>query len=185
MASTRLFVLYCFFFVFSIIFSVSESKALQPHAAESFNVSLIQKLRSSCSYTVIISTSCSSSRYTRDQISVAFGDAYGNQIYAPRLDDPSTKTFEQCSSDTFEINGPCTYQICYVYLYRSGPDGWIPESVKINAHGSKAVTFPYNTLVPESIWYGFNYCNSASDSSVLSIGLVLLGFVVAGSTLLL
>ncbi|KAH0842043.1 hypothetical protein HID58_092168 [Brassica napus] len=69
MASTRLFVLYCFFFVFSIIFSVSESKALQPHAAESFNVSLIQKLRSSCSYTVIISTSCSSSRYTRDQIS--------------------------------------------------------------------------------------------------------------------
>uniref|UniRef100_M4EKF7 Uncharacterized protein n=1 Tax=Brassica campestris TaxID=3711 RepID=M4EKF7_BRACM len=107
------------------------------------------------------------------------------QIYAPRLDDPSTKTFEQCSSDTFEINGPCTYQICYVYLYRSGPDGWIPESVKINAHGSKAVTFPYNTLVPESIWYGFNYCNSASDSSVLSIGLVLLGFVVAGSTLLL
>ncbi|KAF3539365.1 hypothetical protein F2Q69_00025278 [Brassica cretica] len=185
------------------------------------------KLRSSCAYTVIISTSCSSSRYTRDQISVAFGDAYGNQvwfpaqlvslpivvsvtfdsmeltvtargwfffflkymliymIYAPRLDDPSTKTFEQCSSDTFEINGPCTYQICYVYLYRSGPDGWIPESVKINTHGSKAVTFPYNTLVPESIWYGFNYCNSASDSSVLSIGLVLLGFVVAGSTLLL
>ncbi|KAF8082034.1 hypothetical protein N665_0851s0006 [Sinapis alba] len=188
MVSTRLFALYFFFFFFFL--SVSESKALQPHVAESFNVSLIQKLRTSCSYTVIISTSCSSSRYTRDQISVAFGDAYGNQIYAPRLDDPSTKTFEQCSSDTFEINGPCTYQICYVYLYRSGPDGWIPESVKIFSHGSKAVTFPYNTLVPESIWYGFNYCNSASGSSVLAMGLgrvvlVLIGFVVAGSTLLL
>ncbi|KAJ0231391.1 Embryo-specific protein ATS3B [Hirschfeldia incana] len=188
--STRLLTLLCFLF-FSTFLSVSESKLSEPHAAAgSFNVSLIQKVGASCSYTVIISTSCSSSRYTRDQISIAFGDAYGNQIYAPRLDDPSTKTFEQCSSDTFEINGPCTYQICYVYLYRSGPDGWIPESVKIYSHGSKAVTFPYNTNVPESIWYGFNYCNSASGSDVLAIGLgrivlTLLGFIVAGSTLLL
>ncbi|KAG2240034.1 hypothetical protein Bca52824_091154 [Brassica carinata] len=192
MVSTRLFTLLILCFVSSIFLSVSESKVLEPHAAESFNVSLIQKLRTSCSYTVLISTSCSSSRYTRDQISIAFGDAYGNQIYAPRLDDPSIKTFEQCSSDTFEINGPCTYEICYVYLYRSGPDGWIPESVKIHSHGSKsAVTFPYNTLVPESVWYGFNYCKSASgSSSVLDIGLgrivlVLLGFFVACSTMLL
>ncbi|KAF3552107.1 hypothetical protein DY000_02006108 [Brassica cretica] len=236
---TRFFTLLCF--AFSTFLAVSESKLLEPHAAESFNVSLIQKLGASCSYTVIISTSCSSSRYTRDQISIAFGDAYGNQlfesvlddsvhenrkrslcfmqsvfyhnklpdcycslmlqmpdynihslalIYAPRLDDPSTKTFEQCSSDTFEINGPCTYQICYVYLYRSGPDGWIPESVKIYSHDSKAVTFPYNTNVPDSIWYGFNYCNSASDSNALAIALgrivlILLGFIVAGTTLLL
>ncbi|XP_018492071.2 LOW QUALITY PROTEIN: embryo-specific protein ATS3B [Raphanus sativus] len=190
MSTTRLFTLLCFFFLFSTLLAVSESKLLEPQAAESFNVSLIQKFGASCSYTVIISTSCSSSRYTRDQISVAFGDAYGNQIYAPRLDDPSIKTFEQCSSDTFEINGPCTYQICYVYLYRSGPDGWIPESVKIYSHGSRAVTFPYNTNVPESIWYGFNYCNSASGSNVLPIGLrrlclILLGFILAGSTLLL
>lgn len=33
-----------------------------------------------CSYTVIISTSCSSPRYTRDQISLCFGDGYGNQV---------------------------------------------------------------------------------------------------------
>ncbi|CAG7860326.1 hypothetical protein BRARA_I00683 [Brassica rapa] len=188
MVSTRLFtLLLCF-----VSLSVSESKVLEPHAAESFNVSLIQKLGTSCSYRVIISTSCSSSRYTRDQISIAFGDAYGNQIYSPRLDDPSIKTFEQCSSDTFEINGPCTYQLCYVYLYRSGPDGWIPESVKIHSHGSKSdVTFPYNTLVPESVWYGFNYCKSASDSSVLGaiglerIVLVVVGFIVAGLILFL
>ncbi|AED97580.1 unnamed protein product [Arabidopsis thaliana] len=190
MASVRLFFT-LISFVFIISTSVYESKVLDPpHVAESFNVSLIQKLGNTCAYTVIISTSCSSTRYTRDQISVAFGDGYGNQIYAPRLDDPSTKTFEQCSSDTFQINGPCTYQICYVYLYRSGPDGWIPNTVKIYSHGSKAVTFPYNTYVPESVWYGFNYCNSASDSNVLAIGLrrsviILLGFVVAGTTLLL
>ncbi|KAL0643051.1 hypothetical protein Bca4012_041341 [Brassica carinata] len=156
MVSTRLFtLLLCF--VSSVSLSVSESKVLEPHAAESFQRQ--PHPGTSCCYRVIISTSCSSPRYTRDQISIAFGDAYGNQIYAPRLDDPSIKTFEQCSSDTFEINGPCTYQLCYVYLYRSGPDGWIPESVKIHSHGSKsAVTFPYNTLVPESVWCygGFN-----------------------------
>uniref|UniRef100_A0A9I9EEK3 Uncharacterized protein n=1 Tax=Cucumis melo TaxID=3656 RepID=A0A9I9EEK3_CUCME len=33
----------------------------------------------SCSYTVTIKRSCSSPAYTRDYISIAFGDAYGNQ----------------------------------------------------------------------------------------------------------
>ncbi|CAA7026900.1 unnamed protein product [Microthlaspi erraticum] len=151
MASLQLLTLLCF------VFSVSGSIASRPHAAESFKPSLIQNF-GSCSYTVIISTSCSSPRYTRDQISLSFGDAYGNQVYAPRLDDPGRRAFEQCSSDTYEINGPCAHQICYVYLYRSGPDGWVPGSVKIFSYGSRAVTFYYNTFVPESIWYGFNQC---------------------------
>lgn len=34
----------------------------------------------SCRYTVIIRTSCSSPRYTRDQISLSFGDGYRNQV---------------------------------------------------------------------------------------------------------
>lgn len=34
----------------------------------------------SCRYTVIIKTSCSSPRYTRDQISLSFGDGYRNQV---------------------------------------------------------------------------------------------------------
>ncbi|KAK8537080.1 hypothetical protein V6N12_043259 [Hibiscus sabdariffa] len=128
-----------------------------------------------------IYNSCSSTTYTRDQISIAFGDAYGNQIYAPRLDDPSSRAFERCSSDTFEINGPCAYQICYVYLYRTGPDGWKPETVKIYAYNSRAVTFYYNTFIPHDIWYGFNYCNSSSSSNRLigrmSLLLVILWFV--------
>lgn len=44
-----------------------------------FCKSVIQNANS-CSYTVEVSTSCSSTRYTRDQISLAFGDAYGNQV---------------------------------------------------------------------------------------------------------
>lgn len=33
-----------------------------------------------CPYGVVINTSCWSSKYTRDQISITFGDAYGNQV---------------------------------------------------------------------------------------------------------
>ncbi|XP_073259631.1 embryo-specific protein ATS3B-like [Populus alba] len=106
---------------------------LQPQPLESFNLSLIQNV-GSCYYTVVITTSCSSPRYTRDHISIAFGDAYGNQIYAQRLDDPSRRTFERCSSDSFQISGPCGYQICSVYLYRSGPDGWKPATVRISGY---------------------------------------------------
>lgn len=40
---------------------------------------VLQNARS-CSYTVTVTTSCSSPDYTRDQISLSFGDAYGNQV---------------------------------------------------------------------------------------------------------
>ncbi|KAL0709128.1 hypothetical protein Bca4012_016106 [Brassica carinata] len=99
MASLQL--LSLLFFFFSMSRSIDVSK---PHAVESF--SLIQNF-GSCRYTVIIKTSCSSPRYTRDQISLSFGDGYRNQVYAPRLDDPGSRAFERCSSDTYEINGPC------------------------------------------------------------------------------
>ncbi|KAG2715723.1 hypothetical protein I3843_03G093200 [Carya illinoinensis] len=155
-----------FLLPFAFIFILSEAKSsrLQPQAAaESFNISYIQSA-ASCSYTAVITTSCSSTRYTRDQISISFGDAYGNQIYAPRLDDPSSRAFERCSTDTYQINGPCAYQICYLYLYRTGPDGWKPKSVKIYGYNSRAVTFYYDVFIPSDIWYGFNLCQSASSS---------------------
>lgn len=91
-----------------------------------------------------------------------------HQIYAPRIDDPSTRAFERCSSDTYQINGPCAYQICYLYLYRTGPDGWKPESVKIYGYNTRAVTFYYNTFIPSDIWYGFNLCQNASSSHQIS-----------------
>ncbi|XP_050221189.1 embryo-specific protein ATS3B-like [Mercurialis annua] len=148
-------------FALLFILSNAEDISLRPQALDSFNLSLIQNA-GSCSYEVIISTSCSSSKYTRDQISLAFGDAFGNQIYAPRLDDPSSDTFESCSSDTFQITGPCAHQICYVYLYRTGPDGWKPVSVKIQGYNSFPVRFDYNVFIPSDTWYGFNYCGSSS-----------------------
>ncbi|KAL7604026.1 embryo-specific protein ATS3B [Lactuca sativa] len=136
----------------------------QPNPNFKINSTNHQNART-CSFTVEITTSCSSVRYTRDQISISFGDAYGNQVYAPRIDDPSTRTFERCSGDTFEIYGPCTYQICYLYLYRSGYDGWKPERVDVYGYNTRAVSFYYNVWIPANIWYGFNYCSPYLSAS--------------------
>ncbi|XP_010250103.1 PREDICTED: uncharacterized protein LOC104592430 [Nelumbo nucifera] len=159
-----------FFFLFIIASSQAKSIVQHPQPSSSFkiqdNQSTHQNVRS-CSYTVTIRTSCSSTSYTRDRISLAFGDAYGNQVYAPRLDDPSTGTFERCSTDTYKISGPCTYQICYVYLLRTGYDGWKPESVKISSPYVNTITFYYNTFLPNGVWFGFNLCNDLSTTAAM------------------
>ncbi|OAY72335.1 hypothetical protein ACMD2_15879 [Ananas comosus] len=121
--------------------------------------------RGSCSYTVKIRTSCSSPRITRDAISLAFGDLYRNEVYVPRLDDPSSGTFERCSTDTFKIKGPCGYGVCYLYLRRNGWDGWIPEWVQVyDPYYSRTVTFYYSTSLPNGVWYGFNQCPRATQT---------------------
>lgn len=88
-----------------------------------------------------------------------------DKVYAPRLDDPRERTFERCSVDTFEIYGPCTYPICYLYLYRSGYDGWKPERVDVYGYNIKAVSFYYNVFIPSDVWYGFNYCRRRASAS--------------------
>lgn len=188
----------CVFLFFAVILlftQISHSQARlnsivafpQP-ALPSFNInttSLSHQDGGSCVFTVSISTSCSSPSRTRDQISLAFGDAYGNQVYAPRLDDPSTGTFERCSTDTYEISGPCTYQICYLYVYRSGYDGWIPYDVTVYGYYTKAVTFHYDVPIPPGIWYGFDYCSGGAKPkaelrwSLLSVFVTIL-YTIAG-----
>ncbi|XP_019150132.1 PREDICTED: uncharacterized protein LOC109146937 [Ipomoea nil] len=149
--------------------SISNSILSSAHPApRSFavNTTTLNHQNARCSFNVDIRTSCSSTSTTRDQISLSFGDAYGNQVYAPRLDDPYSRTFERCSTDTFQIWGPCTYQICYVYVYRRGYDGWIPYDITINGqgHSTRPVTFYYNVRVPRDMWYGFDYCNRAAKT---------------------
>ncbi|CDO98142.1 unnamed protein product [Coffea canephora] len=142
----------------------------QPLPSFKINATQPPNQRSTCSFTVSIRTSCSSVRYTRDRISLSFGDAYGNQVYAPRLDDPRSRTFERCSTDTFEIYGPCTYQICYLYLYRGGRDGWRPYDVTVYGYNTRPVTFYYDVFIPRDVWYGFNNCyyyGAAADKSAM------------------
>ncbi|KAJ6747276.1 HEME OXYGENASE 1 CHLOROPLASTIC-RELATED [Salix koriyanagi] len=148
------------------IIMISLSLNLLPHALKSFNPKNIQAANS-CPYTLVIKTSCSSTTYTRDKISLAFGDSYGNEVYIKRLDDPSSGTFERCSTDTFQINGPCVYDICYLYMLRTGYDGWKPESVKIYAPYTKTVKFNYNKFLPNGVWFGFNVCVRASLSTAI------------------
>ncbi|CAH8385356.1 unnamed protein product [Eruca vesicaria subsp. sativa] len=116
-----------------------------------------------CSYTVIIKTSCSSVSYTRDKISIAFGDVYGNEVYVKRLDDPKSRAFERCSSDTYKINGPCMRDVCYLHLLRQGSDGWKPENVKVYGSSIRSVTFYYNLFLPNDVWYGFNVCKGHAN----------------------
>ncbi|PON50940.1 Embryo-specific [Parasponia andersonii] len=164
-AAATLLVHVALLFTFSLA-DDSTSILPRPHSLSSFNPNNTQlQNRGTCSYTVSIKTSCSSTKYTRDRISLSFGDAYGNQVYAPGLEDPSSRTFERCSTDTFEITGPCTYQICYLYLYRSGYDGWKPETVKVYGYRVKAVSFYYNEFIPNGVWYGFNLCNGRLAAS--------------------
>nr|DAD27158.1 TPA_asm: hypothetical protein HUJ06_028626 [Nelumbo nucifera] len=157
-------------FSLAVFLTSSQAKSIiqQPQPSRSFSLKIqnTQSLRS-CSYTVTIRTSCSSTSYTRDRISLAFGDSFGNQVYVPRLDDPSTGTFERCSTDAFKISGPCTYQICYLYLFRTGYDGLKPESVKISGSYVKTVTFYYDTFIPNGVWFGFNLCNDISTSAAM------------------
>ncbi|KAK9130690.1 hypothetical protein Sjap_011177 [Stephania japonica] len=118
----------------------------------------------SCSYTVRIKTSCSSPTYTRDQISLAFGDAYGNQVYEPRLDDPASGAFERCSTDTYRVTGRCLRgSVCYAYLMRRGHDGWVPETVTVDSgHYYGMITFYYNIFLPDGVWMLANRCNSVA-----------------------
>ncbi|CAD5172093.1 unnamed protein product [Musa acuminata subsp. malaccensis] len=103
--------------VFFLISCESVPVDQRPRAFPSFKIQEIkEEIGWGCSYTVKIKTSCSSRRFTTDRISLAFGDAYHNEVYAPRLDDPSSGAFERCSTDTFKIQGPCGYGICYLYL---------------------------------------------------------------------
>ncbi|CAK9158439.1 unnamed protein product [Ilex paraguariensis] len=155
-----------FLLLLAVIFTSSSASSIVswPQPLSSIKVNTTQNL-GACSYTVIITTSCSSPKYTYDQISLAFGDAYGYQVYVPRLDDPSSRTFEQCSIDTFQLSGPCTYQVCYLYLYRSGYDGWKPESVEVYGSYSNPITFYYGVLIPSDVWYGFDYCSGSYRAS--------------------
>ncbi|XP_059313593.1 embryo-specific protein ATS3A-like [Lycium barbarum] len=141
-------------------FNFSQARSIITSTSTKQDVTAARK----CSYTLTIKTSCSSSKYTRDKVSIAFGDSYGFEVYAPRLDNPSSRIFERCSTDTFKINGPCTYEICYLYLKRVGSDGWKPQSVKVYGPSRPVITFKFNKFLPNGVWFGFNHCLKLSAS---------------------
>ncbi|KAF8115588.1 hypothetical protein N665_0025s0056 [Sinapis alba] len=143
----------CFLF-FSLIF-----------VTHAFDLSLIQMEAGTCPYTVVVMTSCLSPESTRDQISITFGDADGNQVHAERLGGSvkGTGSLGKCSTDTFQVRGQClSSPVCSLYINGNGPDGWVPESIEIYAEGSKSVKFDFSKTVPKNTWYGQNNCNTTT-----------------------
>lgn len=117
--------------------------------------------RRACTYTVQIKTSCASPRSSADAVSLAFGDAYRNEVYAATV--TPRRGFERCATDTFRVAGPCGYGVCYLYLRRSGrAAGWTPEWVRVYEPASGAPsTFYYGDPLPDGVWYGFDRCVKA------------------------
>ncbi|KAL6848010.1 hypothetical protein ACP4OV_022138 [Aristida adscensionis] len=113
--------------------------------------------RRACSYTVEVKTSCASPARTPDGVALAFGDAYGDEVYAAAL--APARGFERCATDTFRVSGPCGYGVCYLYLRRAGRVGWTPEWVRVYEPASPTPsTFYYGDPLPNGVWYGFNRC---------------------------
>ncbi|CAJ2661330.1 unnamed protein product [Trifolium pratense] len=103
-----------------------------------------------CDYLITIKTSCDSPTYTKDEISLLFGDVHGAELFFPRLNNPKIGTFNKCDTMSFAAQATCIGKICRLDLYRNGTDGWIPESVAIYDYSYPSVIFNYNN--------GYNFC---------------------------
>ncbi|TKW25230.1 hypothetical protein SEVIR_3G102500v4 [Setaria viridis] len=133
--------------------------------------------RRACTYTLRVKTSCASPARTSDAVSVAFGDAYRNEVHAPRLPTAAgtgpggSRALERCGTDTFRVAGPCGYGVCYLYLRRSGRDGWAPEWVQVVQPGPRSgdapatATFYFGDPLPEGVWYGHDRCPKSKASA--------------------
>ncbi|KAL6608295.1 hypothetical protein ACP70R_041358 [Stipagrostis hirtigluma subsp. patula] len=124
--------------------------------------------RRACTYTLRVKTSCSSPARTSDAVSVAFGDAYRNEVHAPRLPaGAGGNALERCGTDTFRVAGPCGYGVCYLYLRRAGRDGWAPEWVQVVQPGPApaTATFYFGDPLPDGVWYGHDRCPKAAAAA--------------------
>jgi hypothetical protein len=123
-------------------------------------------------YTLRVKTACGSpAARTSDAVSVAFGDAYRNEVLARPLVVPTAgpgpgsrgRALERCGTDTFRVAGPCGYGVCYLYLRRDGRDGWVPEWVQVVQPGPRdappaTATFYFGGPLPDGVWYGHDRC---------------------------
>ncbi|XP_027343451.1 embryo-specific protein ATS3B-like [Abrus precatorius] len=152
-------------------FSLAAPIAMQSQPNKSFKLNQTQQQNECigcCTYTIIIKTSCSSPTNTRDEINLIFGDDYGNKVYVPRLDDPNSGKFNQCSTDKFEIYRPCLRPLCYLLLYRTGVDGWIPNTVTIYDYFHQPFIFHYE-IDANLGSYGTDNCNMVSSNDATLI----------------
>ncbi|PIN09692.1 hypothetical protein CDL12_17726 [Handroanthus impetiginosus] len=81
------------------------------------------------------------------------------KILAPHLEYEHPERFQPGSLDVFVLDGPCMNPIaCYLFLYRSGNDGWTPSDVFISQRYGGQVDFLFNVAIPNNGWFGYNNC---------------------------
>ncbi|KAK7380202.1 hypothetical protein VNO78_32699 [Psophocarpus tetragonolobus] len=128
--------------------------------------------RFNCTFTLVISSTCSAPNFTMEHISIRFGDIDGKQVRGPILSLPCW-TDDQGSWEIFEINGACPSPICYLQLYRHGEsdDGyWNIETLQIFGNKKPILTFKFEDFspIPIQTWFGYNICHTI-DSHLLNI----------------
>ncbi|PIN12580.1 hypothetical protein CDL12_14806 [Handroanthus impetiginosus] len=156
-----------FLLISSLIIFSTQSRSIisRPQPLSSPRIDTIQG-QGNCSYIVNILTTFSSPS-TRDSISLRFGDANGNEVFAPNIDDPDSGRFQPGSWNVLVLNGPCMNRtICYLFLYRSGDDGWIPYDVFILQH---LANFYFNVRIPNNGWFGYNKCFPPPPANATSL----------------
>ncbi|KAK2371521.1 embryo-specific protein ATS3B [Trifolium repens] len=117
------------------------------------------RFSNTCDYLITIKTSCDSPTHTKDEISLLFGDAYGAELYVPRLVDPyDAEPFKKCNTVSFNVLGQCISNICKLFLYRNGTNGWVPETVVAYDYNHPPVIFNYNYFLSDGPGTGYNYC---------------------------
>ncbi|XP_004487219.1 embryo-specific protein ATS3B-like [Cicer arietinum] len=157
--------LFTLILTFSIIVDLSQATPtlITQHTIQtnqSSTLNSIEREGDTCNYKITIKTSCYSPPSTTDQIDLLFADAHGTEVFVPRLDGRASGTFDQCTTSIFNIRGKaCVDEICKVYVYRRGSNGWIPKTVTVNDYINPPLTIYLNVYIPnDGAGYGHNFC---------------------------
>ncbi|XP_058768879.1 embryo-specific protein ATS3B-like [Vicia villosa] len=136
---------------------------VMPSLTTSSLLSMRHQIDENCSYLITIKTSCDSPRNSKDHIGLLFGDSLDSEIYVPRLDGPDSGPFRRCRTMSFDVKAPepCMGEICKLYLFRNGTDGWMPETVTAYDYHYPPVIFNYNFFLSEGPGVGHNYCGKS------------------------
>ncbi|KAL6011161.1 hypothetical protein ACLOJK_001605 [Asimina triloba] len=133
-----------------------------------------------CSYTVLIETTCTKGGGTSDHISLRFGSSNSSDILVHHLntkhqrsvdrdnttvaDDIPRRPFRPCTVDQFHVTGPCVRsQVCYLYLKHRGKDDWRPGVAQVlvpAAAGYSSQTFYFRRFLPRNVWHGSSSCDA-------------------------
>ncbi|XP_058109922.1 embryo-specific protein ATS3A-like [Magnolia sinica] len=141
---------------------------------------LYAEKQKSCTYTIMVETTCTQGAGTSDHISLRFGDSNSSDVlvhhlntkhlrrvdgeHTTVLDDVPRQPFRACNVDQFHVTGPCMESpVCYLFLKQRGKDGWRPGMVQVLVPGTSPYsshTFYFRRYLPWNVWHGSDSCDT-------------------------